>query len=168
MKNKSEGKKVTDSMVKSAELMQPNDANHLGNVFGGKVLSMIDLSGAISAMRHCRKIVVTASVDRVDFKHPIKVGHFAIIKARLNAAFKTSVEVQVEIYSEHPITGERLHTCSALVTYVALNEKGRPAPIPALVCTTPEEEEMHRLAEERKGIRDKARRRDLGQRGPNQ
>ncbi|MEK6777412.1 MAG: acyl-CoA thioesterase [bacterium] len=162
MKRPLKGKTVSESMVESTELVQPNDANHLGNVFGGKVLSMIDLAGAMAAMRHCRKIVVTASMDRVDFKHPIKVGHFSIIRARLNAAFKTSVEVEVEIFSEHPISGERRKTCSALVTYVALDGKGHPTTVTPLICMNRDEEERQRLAEARKRSRDKARHRDLG------
>ncbi len=155
-----EGKTVAESMVESMELIQPNDGNHLGNVFGGKVLSMIDLTGAMAAMRHCRKVVVTASVDRVDFKHPIKIGTLSIIRAWLNAAFRTSVEVEVELFSEHPITGNRCKTCTALVTYVALDEKGRPTPVPPLICRSPEEKERHRLAEERKRFRDRSRKRD--------
>lgn len=162
MKQRLKGKAVSESMVESTELIQPNDANHLGNVFGGKVLSMIDLAGAMAAMRHCRKIVVTASMDRVDFKHPIKVGHFAIIRARLNAAFKTSVEAEVEIFSEHPTTGERRQTCSALVTYVALDGKGCPARVNPLICMTRDEKERQKLSEARKRTRDKARHRGLG------
>ena len=162
MSEKMPDRKVSDSIVETTELVQPNDANHLGNIFGGKVLSMIDLAGAMAAMRHCRTIVVTASMDRVDFKHPIKVGHFAIIHAHLNAAFKTSVEVEVEIHSEHPITGDRVKTCSALVTYVALDEKGHPTRIPPLSCKNRDEKERQRLAEGRKRTRDKARHRDLG------
>jgi acyl-CoA hydrolase len=162
MKDQMKGKKVSESLVDSTELIEPNDANHLGNVFGGKVLSMIDLSGAMAAMRHCRTIVVTASMDRVDFKHPIQVGHFAVTRARLNAAFRTSVEVEVEIFSEHPLTGEHKKTCSALVTYVALDKKGRPTRIPPLLFSNRDEEERQNLAEARKRTRDKARHRDLG------
>lgn len=162
MTEQMKGKKISESTVTSTELIQPNDANHLGNVFGGKVLSMIDLAGAMAAMRHCRKIVVTASVDRVDFKRPIKVGHFAIITARLNAAFKTSIEAEVKIFTEHPMTGEQRQTCSALITYVALDEKGRPARVPPLICSNRDEEERQKLAEARKRVRDKARHRDLG------
>jgi acyl-CoA hydrolase len=157
---KPKGKTVAESMVETAELIQPNDGNHLGNVFGGKVLSMIDLAGAMVAMRHCRKIVVTASMDRVDFRHPIKIGMLAVIKARLNAAFRTSVEVAVDIYSENPISGVRCKTCTAVVTYVALNEKGRPSPVPPLICQTPEEVERQRRAEERKRLRDEERPRE--------
>ena len=157
-----QGKPVSASRVETTVLIAPNDANHLGNVFGGKVLSLIDLAGAMAAMRHCRRTVVTASMDRVDFRHPIRVGHIAIVRARLNAAFRTSVEAEVEILAEHPLTGERRKTCSALVTYVALDDRGRPAPVPPLLCGDRDEEERHRLAEERKRLRDKARRRDLG------
>jgi len=154
------GKTFEESMVETAELIQPNDGNHLGNVFGGKVLSMIDLTGAMAAMRHCRTIVVTASMDRVDFRHPIRIGTLAVVKARLNAAFRTSVEVGVDIFSENPLTGARCKTCTALVTYVALDPKGRPTPVPPLICRTPQEEECQKKAEERKRLRDAERPRE--------
>ncbi|NOY53945.1 MAG: acyl-CoA thioesterase [Deltaproteobacteria bacterium] len=155
-----QGKTFEESMVETTELIQPNDGNHLGNVFGGKVLSMIDLTGAMAAMRHCRTIVVTASMDRVDFRHPIRIGTLAIVKARLNGAFRTSVEVGVDIFSENPLTGARCKTCTALVTYVALDGKGRPTPVPPLVCRTVEEEALQRKAEERKRLRDAERPRE--------
>ena len=154
------GKKVAESAIVTTELIQPSAGNHLGNVFGGKVLAMIDLAGAMVAMRHCRKTVVTASMDRVDFKNPIKVGYLAITKARLNAAFSTSVETEVEIFAENPVTGEQCKTCSALVTYVALDEKGKPTPIPPLVRTSESEEARFGQARERKSIRDRERRSD--------
>ncbi len=160
MKGDRVGKTVSDSTVVTTELAQPNDANHLGNIFGGKVLSMIDLAGAMAAMRHCRQTVVTASVERVDFKHPIKIGYLAIIEARLTAAFRTSVEVAVEIHSENPITGNRCKTCFARVTYVALDEAGRPASVPPLICETPEEKAREGDARRRKGAWQQDRKRD--------
>lgn len=152
------GKRVADSAIVTTELVRPSAGNHLGNVFGGKVLSMIDLAGAMVAMRHCRKVVVTASMDRVDFRHPIKVGSLAITKARLNAVFSTSLETEVEIFAENPVTGEQCKTCSALVTYVALDEKGRPTPIPPLIRESEGEEERFRRAQERKSMREAERR----------
>ncbi len=160
MKGDRAGKTVSDSTVVTTELAQPNDANHLGNIFGGKVLAMIDLAGAMVAMRHCRQTVVTASVERVDFKHPIKIGYLAIIEARLTAAFRTSLEVAVEIHSENPITGNRCRTCSAWVTYVALDEAGRPAPVPPLICETAEEKARERDARARKAAWEKERTRN--------
>ncbi len=160
MKGDRAGKTVSDSTVVTTALAQPNDANHLGNIFGGKVLAMIDLAGAMAAMRHCRQTVVTASVERVDFKHPIKIGYLAITKARLTAAFRTSVEVAVEIDSENPITGNRCRTCSARVTYVALDDTGRPAPVPPLICETSEEKARERDARARKAGWQKDRTRD--------
>jgi acyl-CoA hydrolase len=160
MKGDRAGKTVSASTVVTTELAQPNDANHLGNIFGGKVLSMIDLAGAMAAMRHCRKTVVTASVERVDFKHPIRIGYLVIIEARLTAAFGTSVEVAVEIHSENPITGSRCKTCSARVTYVALDEAGRPASVPSLICETLEEKASETDARRRKTAWQKERKRD--------
>jgi acyl-CoA hydrolase len=155
-----QGKRVDESSIVTTELIQPSEGNHLGSVFGGKVLSMIDLAGAMVAMRHCRKVVVTVSMDRVHFRHPIKVGYIAITKARLNAAFKASVEVEVEIFSEDPVTGSQCRTCSAFVTYVALDEKGKPTSIPPLICVSKEEEERSRQAQARKFVRDNERRRE--------
>ncbi len=159
MKRSRPGKTVADSTVVTTALAQPNDANHLGNIFGGKVLAMIDLAGAMTAIRHCRQTVVTASVERVDFDHPIKIGYLVIIEARLTAAFRTSVEVAVEIHSENPITGSRCRTCSARVTYVCLDEAGRPAPVPPLVCETPEEKTRERDAHARRATWQQERRR---------
>lgn len=127
------------------QVVLPNDANAHGNVFGGKVMAWIDLAAAVVAARHARRPVVTASFDRVDFIAPIRVGHFAILEARLNGVGRTSMEVSVEVVGEDPRTGVRHRATSALVTFVAKDDAGRPAPVPPLILET--EEDRRRAAE---------------------
>lgn len=125
------------------ELALPNDANTHGNVLGGKVMHLMDLAAAVAAFRHARRPVVTVSVDSVRFLHPVKVGEVMIFEAVVTRAFRTSMEVKVEVQSENVLTGERLRTCSAYLTFVAL-DGGRPCPVPQLV---PENEEEQRRYE---------------------
>jgi acyl-CoA hydrolase len=121
------------------ELVLPNDANPLGTILGGKVMHLIDIAAAIAAQRHCRRPVVTASIDRVDFLHPIRVGQLIILKASVNHAAHTSMEVGVRVESEDPQTGDRLHTASAYATFVALGPSGRPTQVPPLRLRTEED-----------------------------
>lgn len=125
--------------VEMTEIVLPNDANTLGNILGGKVMHLIDVACAIAASRHCARPVVTASIDHLDFRHPIKVGELVIIQASLNRAFHTSMEVGARVMSENLLTGERKHTSSAYLTFVALSDDGKPAPVPEYVPQTPEE-----------------------------
>jgi acyl-CoA hydrolase len=127
------------------EIVLPSDANALGTVFGGKVLQWIDLAAATVALRHARRIVVTASIDQVDFHAPIKVGHIAVLEARLNGVGRTSMEVSVEVSGEDPLTGARRQATSALLTFVAQDERGAPVPVPPLLV---ESEEDRRRGEE--------------------
>lgn len=119
------------------EIVLPNDANILGNILGGKVMHLIDVACAIAAFRHCRRPVVTASIDYLDFKHPIKVGELIIIKAALNRAFTTSMEIGAKVCSENLLTGELKQTSSAYLTFVALGEDGRPTKVPQYIPETP-------------------------------
>ncbi len=121
------------------EIVLPNDANTLGNLLGGKVMHLIDIACAIAASRHCRRPVVTASIDHLDFKHPIKVGELVIVKAALNRAFRTSMEVGAKVMSENMVTGECRHTSTAYLTFVALGEDGKPIPVPEYIPQTDEE-----------------------------
>jgi acyl-CoA hydrolase len=114
-------KSPAESVVEMAQLLLPGDANSLGAAFGGTVIGWIDICAAIAAQRHCRQIVVTASMDDLHFHAPIKVGWTAILKARVLAAFSSSMEVGVTVHSENPLTGERALTTSALLTFVALD-----------------------------------------------
>lgn len=126
------------------ELVLPNDANILGNVLGGKVLHLIDIAAAICAHRHCRRQVVTASMDRVDFLHPVRMGQVMVLQASVNYVGKTSMEVGVKVEAEDLMTGAREKTASAYTTFVALNEQGKPAPVPSLIREGAEQERRFR------------------------
>lgn len=129
-------KPASESLTEMTEIVLPSDGNALGTAFGGKVMQWIDVCAAISAMRHCRKVVVTASMDELHFHAPIKVGEVVHLTARVNAAFKRSLELGVEVYSEQPVTGVRRHTCSALLTFAALDAEGNPTTVPPLLIET--------------------------------
>lgn len=140
------GKTVSESQTEMVEVVLPNDANPLGNILGGTVMHLIDIAGAIAAHRHARSIVVTASVDHLDFLHPIRVGQLILLRARVTRVFRTSMEVEVKVYLEDFLTGERRQTSSAFVTYVALDQKGHPKAVPPLMPRSPEEKRRYREA----------------------
>jgi acyl-CoA hydrolase len=121
------------------EMVLPNDANILGNILGGKVMHLIDICAATAATRHCRRPVVTVSIDYLEFRHPIRIGEMIIVKAALNRAFKTSMEIGVKVWSENLLTGERQHTSSAYLTFVALDDQRKPTLAPPYQPVTPEE-----------------------------
>jgi acyl-CoA hydrolase len=135
------------------EIVLPTHANALGSIFGGQVMSWIDIAAAIAAGRHARKVVVTASIDALHFVAPIKVGHVVHIKAMVNFASRTSMEVGVRVDSEDPITGESHHTAKAYLTFVALDQHGRPTPVPQIVAETPEEKRRYDEAKKRREAR---------------
>ena len=150
---KRNGKTVSESRVEMVEVVLPNDANPLGNILGGKVMHLIDIAGAIVAHRHTRSVVVTVSVDNLDFLHPIRVGELIILRAHITRAFHTSVEVAVRVYLEDLLTGEHRQTSSAFVTYVALDAAGNPVRVPPVVPLTPEEKHEYREALARRRYR---------------
>ena len=118
------------------EVVLPNDANPLGFILGGKVMHLVDIAGAITCHRHARSRVVTAAVDGLEFLHPIRVGDTIVLRSRVTAAFTTSMEVEVEVFSEEVLTGERRLTSRARLTYVAVDEHGRKQPVPPLLAET--------------------------------
>jgi acyl-CoA hydrolase len=132
-------KTVAESRHETSELMMPQDANNLGHVFGGVVLSMMDKCAAIAAFRHSRLNVVTVSIDRVDFREPIHVGDLVLMKASVNYAGRTSMEIGVRIEAEELLTGSRRHTNSCYLTFVAVDRNGRPIEVPELRPETPDE-----------------------------
>jgi acyl-CoA hydrolase len=146
---KLEPKPVSESRVEMVELVLPNDTNPLGTILGGKVMHLMDIAAAIAAHRHCRRPVVTASMDRVDFWHPVRVGQLLILRASVNHAGRTSMEVGVSVHSEDLSSGYRLHTASAYATFVALGPDGRPAPVPPLLPETDEDRRRFGEAETR-------------------
>jgi acyl-CoA hydrolase len=127
------------SLTEMVQFVLPNDANALGFILGGKVMHLIDIAGAIAATRHARSQVVTASVDDLQFLHPIRIGDMIILRAWLNATFSTSMEVEVEVCSEEGLTGERKTTSRAFLTFVAVDKSGHPRSVPPLVPETEEE-----------------------------
>ncbi|HEX2714602.1 MAG TPA: acyl-CoA thioesterase [Candidatus Acidoferrales bacterium] len=147
------GKPVSASHVEMTEVVLPQDANPLGNVLGGRVMHLVDMAAAIAALRHSNSHVVTASVDHVDFRNPIRVGELIILRSRVNRVFRTSMEVGVKVFSENVLTGERKHTTTAYVTFVALDPNGRPKPAPPLILETPEDRRRFREALARRRIR---------------
>ena len=141
---------VDDSRVVTTEIVMPQNANNLGTVFGGHVLALIDKTSAIVAMRHCHAPVVTVAIDRVDFLAGARLGSVLILEGILNAAFRTSIEIGVTVLAENPLSGERHLTCRAFVTFVAVDEEGRPAPVPPLEARTDEERRRADEAAERR------------------
>ncbi len=121
-----------------SEVMTPSHANFLGKVFGGSILSLLDLCGYLTASKFAGNICVTASFDRVDFHDPIEVGEFVAFVGRVSYAGRTSVEVTIEVFSENVVSGVRRHTNTARVTMVSMKD-GKPCPVPKLVCETREE-----------------------------
>jgi acyl-CoA hydrolase len=134
------------SRVEMTEIILPEDTNQYGHAWGGRVMTLIDKAAAIASTRHSRTNVVTASVDSLTFRAPVKLGHILKLYASVNATFHTSMEVGVKVLSEDPLSGLQAHCCSAFVTMVALDATGRPTPVPGLAFRTPEERRRQRDA----------------------
>ena len=144
------GKPVSVSVSEIVEIVLPNDANLLGNMLGGRVMHLIDIAGALAATRHSNCPVVTASVDYLDFRFPIRIGEWIVLKSSVNRVFNTSMEVGVKVFAENTLTGERRHTSTAYVTYVALDMNQKPCGVPPLILETEEERRRFREAGERR------------------
>jgi acyl-CoA hydrolase len=155
-------KSPRESEVVTTHMILPPDANPLNAAFGGKVMEWIDICGGIAAQRHCRRVVVTASMDDLHFHAPIKVGWIVTVRARVLATFSTSMEVGVTVTAENPIAGMRDLTTSALLTFVALDEHGKKAPVPPLLLETDEDRVAFQDAQARK--QERIARRSHGQR----
>jgi len=158
-------KPVRESQHETSELMMPEHANNMGHVFGGAVLSMMDKCAAIAAFRHSRNSVVTASIDRVDFREPIHLGDLVIMKASVNFAGRSSMEVGVRVEAEDLLTGRRRHTNSCYLTFVAVDRNGRPVEVPALQPETDEEIRRNTAARERRQRRLEEREAEAKNRG---
>jgi acyl-CoA hydrolase len=143
-------KTVRESQHESSELMMPSDANNLGHVFGGVILSMMDKTAAIAAFRHARNNVVTVSIDRVDFREPVHVGDLVVMKASVNYVGRSSMEVGLRVEAEDLVSGVRRHTNSCYMTFVAIDRNGRPVEVPELRPETPDEERRYLAAKERR------------------
>ncbi len=140
----------------------PQHANIMGNVFGGVLLAMVDRVAAVAAIRHARRPCVTVSVDKVDFREPIRVGELVTAMARVNFTGHTSMEVGVKVIAENVLTGERRHTNSCYLTYVALDDRGQPMEVPPVVPETPDEKRRYDRAAKRRAERVMHRRYDQG------
>jgi acyl-CoA hydrolase len=141
------------------QVVLPNDANPLGFILGGTVMHLIDIAGAIACHRHTRSLLVTAAVDGLQFLHPIKVGDMIILRARVTAAWQTSLEVRVDVFSEGTLTGARQLTSVAYLTFVAIDGEGKRCPVPPLRLDTPEERRIAAEADVRRAARLDARQR---------
>src|SRR5438445_5564597 len=139
--------------VVMTETVLPGDGNSLGTAFGGKIAQWIDIAGAVACQRHCRRRVVTASMDDLHYLRPIKVGMIVELRSQVNAVFRTSMEAGVRIESENPLTGERLHVCSAWLTFVAQDDNGAAVEVPPLELESDEDQRRFLDASERRAIR---------------
>ena len=147
------GRPARDSFSELSEYALPNDANVLGTLFGGKVMSMVDLAGSLAATRHARCPVVTASVDYMNFIHPVPIGHLVILRSAVNRVFRSSMEVGVQVTVENLLTGERKHTCSAYLTFVGVDKSGGKVILPPVIAETEDEIRRYLEAGERRRIR---------------
>ena len=148
-----EGRPVRDSQSVYSEFALPNDANTFGYVLGGKVMHLVDLAGALAAIRHARCPVVTASVDHMNFLHPIHIGQLIVLHSSVNRVFRTSMEVGVRVEVENLVTGEVKHTSSAYLTFVTLDKHGNRVAIPPVVPDTEEEKRRYEEAGQRRAAR---------------
>jgi acyl-CoA hydrolase len=150
-------KRASESATEMVQVVLPNDANPLGFILGGTVMHLIDIAGAIACHRHTRSLLVTAAVDGLQFLHPIKVGDLIILKSRVTAAWSTSLEVEVEVFSEETLTGLRRMTSRAYLTFVSIDREGRRVRIPGLILDTDEEKQRAAEANQRRADRLEAR-----------
>ena len=157
MQGRVEPKRASESATEMVQVVLPNDANPLGFILGGTVMHLIDIAGAIACHRHTRTLLVTAAVDGLQFLHPIKVGDLIILKSWVTAVWSTSLEVEVEVFSEEILTGVRRMTSRAYLTFVSIDEQGRRVPIPPLLMETDADRDRAAAAEIRRAERLKAR-----------
>lgn len=155
-----EPKRADDTQVEMTQVVLPQFANAIGTVFGGQIVSWIDICAAVAAQRHCRLPAVTVSIDSVHFQKPIKEGQVVVLKGRVNAVFRSSLEIGVVVFAEDPIKGQKVKAVKAYCTFVALGPDGRPAEIPRLITETDEDKRRERDAGERRKQRLMTRRED--------
>jgi uncharacterized protein (TIGR00369 family) len=142
-------KPIRDSRVTISQLMHPEHANLLGNVHGGWIMKLVDEAGALACMRHAQRKVVTVAIDSMVFRQPIRLGDLVVITAEVCYAGRTSMEAEVQVLAENPITGEQTHTNTAYLVYVALDDVGRPTTVPPLKAETEEERQRMENAQQR-------------------
>ena len=141
------------SATKMAEFVLPPHSNAFGNVFGGQIMAWVDLCASICAQRHAGHPCVTASLDELSFRRPVRVGQVVLLQARVTATFRTSMEIEVRVQGEDTITGERWPTVDCRTTFVAVQSDGTPTEVPRLILETDEQRKAHAEAEERRRVR---------------
>ena len=146
-------KPMRASRIQIAQLMHPEHANLLGNVHGGWIMKLVDEAGALACMRHAQRRVVTVAIDSMVFHNPIKIGDLVLLNAEVTYAGHTSMEAEVQVQAENPITGKRTHTNTAYLVYVALDDQGKPTPISPVKAETEDEKRKMDSAKERQGRR---------------
>lgn len=148
------GKPVSASRSEMTEIVLPAQTNPLGKLLGGHVMHLVDMAAAMAAHRHSNSYVVTASVDYIDFRNPVNLGEIVTLESQVNRVFHSSMEVGVEVYSENVLTGEKKHTTTAYVTFVAIDaHTGKPKIVPPLILKTAEERRRWREAAQRRETR---------------
>jgi acyl-CoA hydrolase len=150
---RAEARPVRETASEYSEVCLPNDANLLGNMLGGHVMHLVDLCGAIAAMRHARCPVVTAAVDQMTFLHPVHIGELVLLRSQVNRVFRTSMEVGVKVWVENLQTGEVRHTSSAYLTFVAVDRTGKRVQVPPVYPETEEEKRRFEEAADRRAYR---------------
>jgi acyl-CoA hydrolase len=141
-----------ESFSITTEMVLPNDTNHIGNLFGGRLMQWVDIIAAIAAHRHCKRVVVTAAVNAISFTKGIRAGSFITLEAKVSRAFGTSMEVFIDVFVEDPVTGEREKYNEAIFTFVAVDQNGSPLPVPELMPETEEEKRRYDSALRRRQL----------------
>jgi acyl-CoA hydrolase len=145
-------KKTIESRTINTEVVLPNDTNHLGNLFGGRLMQWIDITAAICAQRHSGRVVVTAAINQVSFEHPIKQNSVVTMEANVSRAFNSSMEVIVDVYVENPVTGVKTKCNEAILTFVAVDQNGSPLPVPPIEPETELEKKRYDAALRRRQL----------------
>lgn len=158
-------KRVSDSAVATSQVMMPQDANPSGNVHGGVIMKLIDTAAGVVARRHAQSNAVTASIDRLDFHHPVYIGDLLTLRASINLVGRTSIEIGVRAEAEDLLTGQIRHTASAYLTFVALDSDGRPIQVPGLIVETEEEKRRNQEAGDRRDLRLAEKRKEKAHQG---
>jgi len=156
-----DAKTPADSRVEMTEIVLPTHTNYMGTVFGGQITAWIDIAGAVAAMRHSGGLAVTASMDQMHFLHGAHTGDVVVLRAQVNFAGTSSMEVGVRVECEEPLTGARHHTATAYLTFVAVDEQGSPRPVPPIYSVTQEDQRRFEKARVRREARLSARREAL-------
>jgi len=146
-------RKAQESLTVMTEMVFPNDTNTLGNLMGGNLMRLLDIAGAIAAQKHCNRIVVTASVDNVSFKEAIPLGSVVTLQAKVTRAFNSSLEVGIDVWAENIPAGTKVYTNKAFMTFVAVDQVGRPIEVPPVEPVTAEEKELYAGALRRRQLR---------------